>query len=152
MRKLLLKVRLFFATLFGNVDKFLTENVDEAISVVDAIKSIVQSPIVQTVVKITPTNVDDKALDAVNKYLDIAIQKIGIAKECQVLTTQQERLTCYLKKLAEMTPAMQQAVYLKTASLYADAKATLGGIKSIGKAVTSDIDTLVQLRYKGIKV
>lgn len=153
MKKLLLKIKLFFATIFGNLDKFITDNVDEAISVVNAIKGIVNSPIIGAVVKLTPTGIDDKYLPIVKNYLDKAIEKLGIAKECQSMLTEEQRLTCYLKYVKSLSPAMQQAVYMKTASLYAEAKSTRNGIvTSTNKPQISDIDTLVQLRYKDIKL
>lgn len=150
MKKLLLKVKLFFAAIFGNLDKFITNNVDEGINIVEAIKSVVNSGIVQVVVNITPTNIDNKALEQAKKYLDIALQKLEIGKECAGLQTPAERLKCAVEKLAAASPHVRNALYLKIASLYAKTKAQHEG-KEI-KAGISDVDTLVQLRYKNINI
>jgi hypothetical protein len=150
MKKLLLKIKLFFATIFGNLDRFITDNVDEAINVVDAIKKVVDSPVVGVIVKLTPTKIDDNVLDRAKGYLDIAIKNLALGKECSGLQTKEERLKCLVEKLAEASPHVRSALYLKIASLYAKAKAAAEGAKNA--ATTSDVDTLVQLRYKNINL
>lgn len=149
MKKILLRIKLFFATIFGNLDKFLTDNVDEAINMVDAVKKVVDSGFVGVIVNLTPTQVDNKVLDKAKEYLDIAARKLQITNECASLATQEQRLACLVKALADASPNVRNALYLKLASLYTKAKA----LKEDNKVLaTSDVDTLVQLRYKDVKL
>ena len=153
MKKLLLRVKLFFMGLFGNIDKFLTENVDEAILMVNAIKRVVDSGVVHGITAITPTQLDDTIVNKANGYLDQAIITLDLAKQCTGMGTQELRLKCMLQKLLELSPNVRSALYLKIASLYAKAKAAAEKTaKTAQKISTSDVDTLVQLRYKDIKL
>lgn len=150
MKKILLRIKLFFATIFGNLDRFITDNVDEAINVVNGIKNFIDSGLVGVVVKLTPTDLDDKALERAKEYLDRAVVVLGYGEECSKFETKEERLRCLALKLANSSPHVRNALYLKIASLYAKEKAKAEGVKN--KAATSDIDTLVQLRYKNINL
>lgn len=146
MKRIFQKIVAFFQLIFGNVDKAIIDNLDDAISVANIIRSILQSPILGVIVKLTPTTWDDALVAKANSVLETVFQKLLAGQACADLQVRDERLTCYLKQLALLTPTAQNAMLMKIASLYAAATNPAAGKSE------SDYDTAVQMRFKEQKL
>lgn len=146
MKKLWLKVQAFIITVFGGAkkfEKFLVDHADEAIEVVTKIKRAVENPVIITLVGLLPEKYKTVAGEALAKA-DIVINKVldkmVLANSCLQQPTTALRLKCFIEHLKQFPPDVQQAMYLKFASLYAT-------YSSGSEESRSRIDTAVQMRF-----
>lgn len=126
MKKFFQKVGLFFVKIFGGLKKFeqfLQDHVDDAIGIVSNIRLLVNHPAVITLMAVLPPNLQQAAQDAIDKVesiLDKVIYELNIGEECLAKATFPDRLACFIAHIRGLSPAMQEAVYAKIATLYTE--------------------------------
>lgn len=146
MKKLWLRIKAFFALVFGGAkkfEKFLIDHVDDAIAIVDKIRRAVENPVIITLIGFLPDKYRDVAgevLARVESVLDKVLADLTISNTCLQMPTTATRLKCFVDNLKQMSPAAREAMYMKFASLYAQHSS---GITE----KTSRIDTAVQMRF-----
>jgi hypothetical protein len=124
MKKLLLRIKLFIISFLGNekkFERFLLEHVDPAIDLVSQIQKAVNSPVVAAIVSLLPPAVQVAEIaikERVLSILDEVAKDILIGSDILQLP-RDERLRQLIAYLKTLSPKMQEAAYLKTASLYA---------------------------------
>lgn len=122
-KKLWLKIKGFFLIVFGGAkkfEKFLADHADDAIDIVENIKSFVESPAVLTLISIFP-KYEKRAkefLDKMQAVLDEILSKLEEGKACMSAPEFVDRLKCIVEALRKKTPEEQQAVYRNMATHY----------------------------------
>lgn len=146
MKKLWLRIKAFFALVFGGAkkfEKFLIDHVDDAIAIVSKIKQAVENPVIISLIGFLPEKyktVGSEILARVESVLNKVLEDLAISNQCLQLPTTASRLKCFIDNLKQMSPAAREALYMKFASLYAQHS-------SGSKEKTSRIDTAVQMRF-----
>ncbi|MGN6476323.1 MAG: hypothetical protein ACTHKV_03785 [Flavipsychrobacter sp.] len=124
MKKFFQKIAGFFVLVFGGAkkfEKFLIEHVDDAIEIVTKIKQAVESPVVATLIFFLPAKYKaaiGPVLTKIESTLERVLLELQVSQVCLEKATTAERLKCFVDHLRTMSPAMQDAVYFKFASLY----------------------------------
>lgn len=134
------EVKLFFSKEW----KLLQRYVIPAIDTLNVIKQLTDSAIADVVVLLTPTGLDDALLHIIREKLPLAIRLLEIDVECRDKATPEEVVSCFVTKLATLSPSMRDAVVFKLASLLS--RLTAG--EKYASLSDSDFDFLVQLAYK----
>jgi hypothetical protein len=146
MKKLLTKIKGFFALVFGGAKKFetfLIDHVDDAIAIVSKIKQAVENPVIITLIGFLPEKyktVGGAIIARIESVLDKVLQDLVISNQCLQQPTTAARLKCFIDNLKKLSPAAQEALYMKFASLYA-------AYSSGSEESRSRIDTAVQMRF-----
>lgn len=146
MKKVLKAIVSFLTSLFTDAKKyeqFLADHVDDAILVVSKIKSAVESPVITSLFYFFPEkykNAGAEALQKIQAIIDKVLAELLVSDECLKKATLFEKLQCFVQQVKRLSPAMQEAAYLKFASLYA--KHSSGAQLS-----SSTYDTAVQNRF-----
>ena|SRR5687767_10912670 len=146
MKKFFQRVWGFVVKIFGGLKKveaFLREYVDDALDIANKIKALVDSPTTVILLGLLPDRLKDqaeKALAKIEPILDKTLTALGIGEECLNKATLLEKVTCFIERLREMSPAMRSAVYQKFAS-------TFTKISSETDQPEHIVDTVVQIRY-----
>lgn len=140
MKKLWLKARLLLASILGKSDKFILRHADIAIEYTAQIKKFVDSNFVHLIVTLTPTRIDDIALPVVSRIMDKIIVQLAIVKGCTDLPTEEERRKCFIEAVRTLSRPMQEALYLKFASLFTKESTQI-------QLPTRVFDTAVQTKF-----
>ena len=139
------KVGNWFKLAFANTKKFIQKNVAPAIKIVNAIKTVVDNPLMDIAVALTATKIDDKALKLLRVALVKAIDALEIQQECGALETEAEKIACYIDWVRNLPINQRNAMYAKTAALTAQF--------NNGEAYKEhEVDLLVQLEYSESKI
>lgn len=139
------KVQAWFKLAFANTKKFIQKNVAPAIKIVNAIKTVVDNPLMDIAVALTATKIDDKALKALRVALVKAIDALEIQQECGALSTDAEKIACYINWVRSLPIAQRHAMYAKTAALTAQ-------YNSGNEYKEHEVDLLVQMEYSESKI
>jgi len=99
----------FFSKGFKHIDKVLT--------VVDIIKSAVNSPAFDFIAAMSGQAWEPALLAKVREALNVAVAALNIADECAQQPDDTTKLMCLVGKVRDLSPAMQSAVYAKLGSL-----------------------------------
>jgi hypothetical protein len=145
MKKFFNKIVLFLTGLFTNLDKWIHENVQPAIDLVQNLKSFVDSPVADIVTAIIPGNVDDSIKFLLSTSLQRALDSLQIVKIEDSNATLQTKLNALLQYIKTLSPSMQNGVYFKLASEIAKAIGSTDNFKGHG------VDLLVQMQYSKMK-
>ena len=144
MKKLLLKIKLFFITLFGDAKRFeqiVSEHIDEAIKIAARVRELSNSAAALTVVNLTKTKLDNQALAMIRTAAEKVIEKLTLFTECTKHVSFDEKMLCFIQSLQQQSPAVRDALTMKFASL-------LAAYKSGQTQLAQNIwDTAVQSRF-----
>lgn|GEM_PF-939127 len=144
MKKFFQKVGLFFVKIFGGLKKFeqfLQDHVDDAISIVSNIRLLVNHPAVITLMAVLPPKLQQaaqEAIDRIETILDKVIVELNIGQDCLQKETFAERLACFIAHIRELSPAMQEAAYLKIATLYTEQSSGAEVKRSVVDAIVAN--------------
>jgi len=146
MKKLLDKIKSGLSKAFGNVLGFLVKNGQVAIEATNIVKHIVQNPMVDWAVALTPTRADDKALALAKKLIPELSVKIGLAMNVIKIADAQESHEKAFAKVLEFIstqiPDEGKAIFYRELSAKIAESLTDGNISG-GEAVA-----IVQLIFK----
>lgn len=126
MKKLLTRILYFLMKHIGD-EKILVqftqdENVDDAIAIAGKIKEAVETPVVvMTLMAFLPErihNTGGENLRRVESSLHNVLAAMVPGSVCINKATLGERMRCFVENVKTLSPAMQEATYLKFASLY----------------------------------
>jgi hypothetical protein len=146
MKKLWLKITGFIALVFGGAkkfEKFLEDHVDDAIEIVSKIKNAVENPVIITFIGFLPEKYKTAAtmiLARIEMVLGKVLDELVITNDCLSQPTTASKLKCFIDNLKKLSPAAQEAMYMKFASLYTQHS-------SQSTESRSRIDTAVQMRF-----
>jgi hypothetical protein len=150
MKKIWQKIMAFLTLVFGGAKKFetfLQEHADDAIAIVTKIKEAVENPMIITLMSLLPEkyrNAAGQILAKIDSIINKVLQELVISDQCLKQTTTVLRLKCFIEHLKQLSPAAQEALLAKFASLYA--KYSSGTQEKISR-----IDTAVQMRFLDLK-
>jgi hypothetical protein len=140
MKKFFKRVWGFLTNLFHNIDGFIDRHIEPSIKMVEKLKSLIDSPVADVLVKLTPTGIDDTALSALRYYLTRAITMLQLST-CLDKKKPEEIILCFIQEVKKLSPEMQKGIWLRLASLMAKEKSGRSDVKGV------HIDTLVQMHY-----
>lgn len=143
MKKFFKSIGDFFTRLFGAFVKEILQNSTIAIAIVDQVEAVLNNPLTQFAIDSIPGVVGDfirKEEPKLLSILDEAVVLITDAKGCASLSTDKERLECFIKQIASLPALQQHAILLKLASIIENLLS--------GGQTEADSDTAVQMTYK----
>ena len=144
MKKFFNRVRSFLTNLFVNIDNFIDRHIEPSIKMVEKLKSLIDSPIADVLVKLTPTGIDDTALTALRFYLSKAILTLQLTA-CLDKEKPEDVIICFVNEVKKLSPEMQKGIWLRLASLMTKEKSGRDDVKGV------HVDTLVQMHYLQMK-
>jgi hypothetical protein len=135
MKKLLIKIRL----LFGKGKKLVEKAITPAIKVVNILKEIVESPITDAIVKLTPISTDDAALSIAKSILPKALLELEIIQGLHGKTNS-EIVATIVNEVRQFTPDSR-------AQFYEDLAVKISDYLSDGKVDAQELADLVKYIY-----
>jgi hypothetical protein len=129
--------------LAGTITAFFKKSfshIGDVLTVVDIIKSAVNSPAFDFIAALGGHGWEPALLAKIREALTVAVAALNIADECNQQPDDASKLMCLVSKLRDMSPAMRSAVYAKLGSLV-----TLH--LSEYKLTPTEADTYTQLAY-----
>ncbi len=103
--------------LFKRANSAVTEHAATALSITQAIKSFLDTGVLDIVVLFTKTKADDIALARLNTALITAIDALQLVEGCKGAFSLKEKVSCLLEGLRLLSPHMRDAVLIKLANL-----------------------------------
>jgi hypothetical protein len=138
------KIRPGIKKLIDYIDDKLLRYSDVALDVTTAIRKALESWEAVKLVDLTPTTLDNHLRNVILEALDRAIITLSISQTCNVQTTPEERLACYVEELRKLRPALWKPLLMKlaqTTTAYAD-----------GRYEKKVYDAIVQVEYTAKKL
>lgn len=115
--KFIAKIKAFFERLKAKFNNLLEKHVDTVLKITTVIKNVIDNPVTDVLVKMTPTDKDDKALEKIRAALDITIAKLAIVSKCNEHTTLEEKIQCWIAEIRNYPMDVQHALLVKFGSL-----------------------------------
>ena len=138
------KILEFFHRLFGgNPKKFLENYAKPAILIVQGVRDLVKSDVIDIATKLLPGTWDDDLKEKAKAALDKALGVLQLSYDCLQKGTLTEKLFCFILNVKAISPAMRKAVYAKLASEVA---------KELSGETGHKVDSLVQMQFSAMKV
>lgn len=100
-------------------DNYVDAHVETALQITKALKTMLNSPVVDILTTLIPGQVDNIIKNQLVSALDKAIEALSIADACKSCTDINTKLTCFVSELKKLHPNLQDAVLQKLASLIA---------------------------------
>lgn len=136
------KVGRFFGNLFRTTGEFLRKNSEVAVKATQVLKSIVESPVVDVIVTLTPTGLDNAIAAKLRKVMPEVVTKMALAhniiEKSTVPSVAIARIVDYLKILK---PEARTAFWLQFS-------AELNHALADGKITFAEAVILAQMAYK----
>lgn len=145
MKKFFNKIVLFIKTLFTGLDKWIHQHVQPSIETLERLKKLVDMPIVNTIVLLTPTGLDDRLLAFAQVYLVKAIDALHVTADIVNEPDYALKIIKLAEYLKTVSPQMRKAIYFKLASETAKQSAGKAEFKGHG------VDLLTQMQYSKLK-
>lgn len=118
MKKFFEKVITLFKTLLGKLDIEILEHAEQAIAIGNQLKSFLNGSLSATIVNLIPGDWDNKLAAKATEIINKIMPELLKLEDCTKLSTEAERYLCYVQKIAELSPKMQNAFIFKFASTY----------------------------------
>lgn len=138
--KFIARLKAFIDRLKAKFNKFLEEHIDTALKITTTIKGVINNPVADILVKITPTDKDDKALAAIRSALAITVAKLAILDKCNANESLEDKIRCWIDEIRKQPKDVQNALLVKFGALVA---AHLDG----NKEAQHIYDTVFQTKY-----
>ena len=146
MKKFFEKIVVFLHALFGgNLDSWITDHVEPAISFVEKLKAFLESPVADIITALIPGEIDDKLKDFFLANVSKALDILQVTEAINQATSIEDKLKLLTEYLLTLSPNMRNAVYMKLASQIAKVTGNTDSIKGYS------VDLLVQSQYSKIK-
>lgn len=148
MKKLFEKIKIALLGAFGKLLDFLVDHGKVAIKVTDIVKSVIENPLIDYAVALTPSKKDDEVLAKAKEIVPKIALKVGLAMNIVSIADAQDDETIAFSKVLEYVsnqlPDDGKAIFYRELS-GAIAEALSDGNMSGGEAVA-----IVQLIFKKI--
>lgn len=138
-KKLFRHIKDTLVKLLRGAGKAVLDNADEAIAISNHIKGYVNSPLYGNVSTLIPGEFSKAVIEEATAILDKIMPLLIDVHLCSPLPAGRERHTCYIQKIKELTPYMQNAFLLKLASAYL--------IEKHPELMEHEADSIIQARY-----
>ena len=143
MRKIINAIRNAFGSLLG----FLVTRGEVAVKVTDMVKSVIENPLVNWVVLLTPNKTDDALLTKAKVLIPKVGVKVamamGILNQVNESETTEQAFGKVLEYVSQALPMEGRAIF------YRELSGQLAEALSDGKISTAEAVALVQLIFKG---
>ena len=146
MKKFFQSVFTFLQMLFTNVESFTQKHILPSIEVVNNIKTVVESPVVDILTAIIPGTWDDAIKDFVRANIQKVLTLMNITADIASDPDPASQLAKLVEYLKNASAPMQAAIYKQLASELSKASAN-GKEEYKGQAV----DLLLQIAYSKLK-
>ncbi len=140
MKQLMLAIWSSIQSAFDGAESFMDDHIENVIAFMKSVKLVIESPIMDGVVIITPTDIDNQLLPGLRILLARAIDVLEIQQECSSCSTDEEKIACYCRYVQNLSPEMRDAILHKTASI-------MSRLGLNNKFTNSELDTLVQIGF-----
>ena len=148
MKKVIEKIRLAISKVFGSILQFILDNGDVAIKVTNIVKDVINNPLLDYTVALTPTKADDVLLTKAKKLAPIVSTKLalamGIAKEAELTGDPLVVASKVFDIIRESIPEEGRAIF------YRELSGKIGVALSDGKITEGEIIGILQLKYHKI--
>lgn len=94
-------------------NKFLEKNIDTALAITTILKTAINNPIADILVKMTKTQTDDLVLEKMQNALEITVDKLAIVKACNDKVTLEEKIQCWIEHIRLLPKDAQDAMLAK---------------------------------------
>lgn len=125
--------------ILSKADDAVLNHLDDCIDFVNDVKALVDSPITQAVIKITPTNKDNQAAAAFEVVMNEIADVLSIMDKCRYEPSQQLRLKCFVDEMRSFHPEKRNMIYSRLAAWLFKDKFNL--------MPNHTLETMVQARY-----
>jgi hypothetical protein len=139
------KARKVFTWLAKHIDANVENYVGIALHITGKMREFLQGDIADTILRVIPTDRDDRLVERIRIALDIALDKMLELEKCTDYTTTESRLACYLVILQGRSKEQQDAATLKIAAL-------ITALLHDRDYAQSTYDTIVQLAIQEKKL
>jgi len=140
------KITNFFKGLFSKVEKWIDEIGEPVIHFLEQVKSAVDNPALDVLVRLTATPIDDLILHFLRAKLPFVIEQLGVLND---FDGSDEDIRKFVEHLKNMPEAYREAMYSKTASLLAEQYLNSG--QKVPNVRRFETDTLAQLSFDKVK-
>lgn len=113
------KIFRWFNNLFKKTKALANRFLAPSIATVEALKNVVESPLIPVITSLIPGNLDNSIILALKRNLPKVLQVLRISEECIDLSTPDEIIICCIKKLREYNQDGKDAAYHSIAALLA---------------------------------
>lgn len=127
--------------LFGALPKELKNAIHIGVTVVEAIKAVIESPVADVLTAIIPGDIDDRIKDWLRAQIPGILVEMQLTADCSGLTDPNEITACGLKVLSGLGVDVKSAFYHNLSILIAQVAAD-------GKLTWSDGVYLLQWYYE----
>ncbi|MFM2283474.1 MAG: hypothetical protein RL222_978 [Bacteroidota bacterium] len=111
--KFIARLKAFIERFKAKFNNLLEQHVDTALRVTTTIKSVIDNPIADVLVKLTPTDKDDKALVKLRAAMAVAVAKLAIVSKCNENESLEEKIQCWISEARKYPVDVQHALLVK---------------------------------------
>jgi hypothetical protein len=148
MKKVIERIKLAISKVFGSILEFIIDNGDAAIKVTNIVKDVINNPLLDYTVALTPTKADDVLLIKAKQLVPVVSAKlalaIGIAKEAELSGDPLVVAGKVFEIIRESIPEEGRAIF------YRELSGKIGAALSDGKITEGEIIGILQLKYHKI--
>ena len=148
MKKLINTIKSTLSRVFGSFLTFLVDRGKVAVTVTDIVKSFIENPAVDLVVKLTPTKTDDLILMKAKKLIPKVSIQIGMAmaiiSEAEASKSESEAFSKVLAYVSSKLPQEGKAIF------YRELSGKVAEALSDGTVSTAEAVAIVQLIFKKV--
>lgn len=142
MKKFFAKIVGFLRILFGGqLNAWIHDHVQPSIEFVQRIKAILESPVVDVITAIIPSDLDDKIRAVMLNHCSKALQLLSVTSEIANEPDAAKQIAMFIEYLKQCTPALRAALYKQFASEMAKLSGGTNNVKG------HSVDLLTQLQY-----
>lgn len=145
MKKVIERIKLAISKVFGHILDFILDNGDVAIKVTDIVKDVVNNPLIDWGVALTPTKSDDVLLAKAKKLVPVVSVKLavvmGLAKEADLSGDPNKVAGKVFEMVREVLPEEGHAVF------YRELSGMIGEALADGKITRGELIAILQLKY-----
>ena len=135
------KIIAFLTKLFNKTKYWIQRVVEPSVKTVEAIKKIIDNPVLDIITALTPFGFDDILLYKIRERLPKVLIILGHAKDCSGLENPLDVIKCAIDRIKDLHPEGKKAAYHSIAAL-------LSNHLSDGKLSFSDSVHLSEMVYK----
>jgi hypothetical protein len=148
MKKVIEKIKLAIGKVFGSILEFIIDNGEVAIKATNIVKTVINNPLVDYTVALTPTKADDILMVKAKKLVPALSVKLafamGIAKEAELSGDPLVIAGKVFDIIRESIPEEGRAIF------YRELSGKIGVALADGKITSGEIIAILQLKYHKI--
>lgn len=142
MKKFFDKIVAFLHAIFGaNLEGWITDHVEPAISFVENLKAFLSSPVADIITALIPGEVDDLTKQYFLANISKALDVLNVTEAINKAESVSDKLKLLADYLRTLSPSIRNAVYMKFAAQIATQTGNQSEVKGYS------VDLLVQSQY-----